>query len=205
MKKVLWFEGVGCVERGDVENCRIRTAFKIDDGEAIYLEITGVDTNKYTPAEFKCFKNYATVDHCFYFYRKGIKDICRITHDCERKVNFEYSKAGILKFVNETFGCSFDEIRVADVFYGYCVHNGCCGYNLMNEHGFDDDKANAARDAYNHIDMQIREQLGEKYSKIGLFAINDDSIVVKCYASVESMRRHGMDPDNRYIAVPIVA
>jgi len=34
--KPLFFEGAGCVERGELENCRIRTAFTNDKG-VIYV------------------------------------------------------------------------------------------------------------------------------------------------------------------------
>jgi len=37
--KTLFFEGAGAVERGDVENCRIRTAFTTNDGKKVYLEL----------------------------------------------------------------------------------------------------------------------------------------------------------------------
>lgn len=40
--KTLYFEGAGGVPRSDLENCRIRTAFHLDDGMPLYLEIVRV-------------------------------------------------------------------------------------------------------------------------------------------------------------------
>ena len=41
--KTLYFEGAGCIgtQVNDVENCRIRTAFRDNDGKEIYLELGG--------------------------------------------------------------------------------------------------------------------------------------------------------------------
>jgi len=44
--KTLYFECAGCVPCGEVENCRIRTAFHNDEGKAIYLEVTGNERTK---------------------------------------------------------------------------------------------------------------------------------------------------------------
>lgn len=57
MKKTLYFEGAGCVPCGEVENCRIRTAFRDADGRAIYLEITSIEVTKHTSKMYKHFRN----------------------------------------------------------------------------------------------------------------------------------------------------
>lgn len=38
-KKVLYFEGAGCVPCNDVENCRIRTAFTNKEGKKFILNL----------------------------------------------------------------------------------------------------------------------------------------------------------------------
>lgn len=199
--KVLWFEGAGCAERGDVPNCRIRTAFRNDKGDVLYLEISGMEVTKHTPKHLKHFKNVGWVDHCHYIH--GGNDDCNNYpfHVCERNRNFEYSQQGILKFVNEELGCSFTEIKVADSFFRYRVHGAKGVSNLMDDHTFDEEHAAKARAAFTKIDYEIRERLGEKYSKISLCEVNDDSLTVRCYASNESMRSHGMNPDQREIVV----
>lgn len=196
--KVLFFEGAGCAERGDLENCRIRTAFRNDEGKAFYLELSGFEKHKWTPDRLKHFENVGTVDYCYELGKDGEK----LRADIERK-NFEYNKATILDFVNKECGCSFTDIVITDMFYDYRVHKNGGGYNFMEDHDWNVEKAHAARQAYFDLDMKIRKQLGEKYSKISLHEIGFDSITVKCYASDKSMRDHGMDPDNRFITVQI--
>jgi hypothetical protein len=196
--KVLFFEGAGCAERGDLENCRIRTAFRNDEGKEFYLELTGFEVHKWTPANLKNFENVGCVDYCYEIGKDGEK--CRF--DIE-KHHFEYSRQNILDFVNSVFGCSFMDLVIADMFYNYRVHKDGGGYNFMEDHDWDVEKAHRARMAYFAIDSKIRKQLVEKYSKISLWEIGPDSITVRCYASDKSMRDHGMDPDNRFITVEI--
>ena len=196
-KKVLWFEGAGCVERGDVENCRIRTAFRNNWGIEIYLEISSVEVTKHSPAHLREFVNAGFIDYCHTV--KGYDE--EVENLVKRYTAFEYSKDRILRLVNEHTDCSFDEIRVADSFYGYHVHKNGGGYNLMHDHVFDDKKAEAARNAFEKIDMEIRAKLEERWSKISLLSLNDSSITVRCYASKESMLAHGMNPEQRQITV----
>lgn len=196
--KTLWFEGAGCAERGDVSNCRIRTAFKNDKGERFYLELMGTEVHEKTIERFKVYQNAGFVDYCYQI----TEDDEKILADIERK-NFEYSMEGILNFVNTELGCSFDEIKIADNFYKYHVHAGGGRCNFMEDHTFDDDHAKAARDAFDRIDYKIREQLGEKYSKITLQSIEKDHITVRCYASDKSMREHGLNPEHRIFTAEI--
>ena len=202
--KVLFFEGAGLVERGDVENCRIRTAFRNDAGKGFYLELSGVEPTKITPERLRGFMNIGFVDYC---YELGV-NTSRFRFDGEEQIrfeiekyNFEYSKQGILNFVNSVLGCSFTEIVVVDMFYDYHVHKDGGGYNFMEDHDWNVEKAHAARQAFFELDMKIRKQLGKKYSKISLHEIGSDSITVRCYASDKSMLAHGMDPNNRFITV----
>lgn len=196
--KVLFFEGAGCAERGDLENCRIRTAFRNDEGKAFYLELSGFEKHKRTPDYLKHFENVGHIDYCYELGKDGEK----LRADIERK-NFEYSRQSILDFVNREMGCSFTDIVIVDMFYDYRVHKDGGGYNFMEDHDWNVEKAHAARKAFFDIDMKIRKQLGEKYSQISLWEIGSDSITVRCYASDKSMLAHGMDPKNRFITVEI--
>lgn len=93
MMKTLFFEGAGNVPRGNVENCRIRTAFTNDNGEKIYLELSGVEVGKHTSDRLRNFQYIGFVNSCFYI--KGSDDDennYRLNHEYK---NFEYSKQGI--------------------------------------------------------------------------------------------------------------
>lgn len=144
MKKILLFEGAGCVPRGDVDNCRIRTAFTNDAGERIYLEITGSERTKYTPEHLRQYENAAHVWHCFYITDETPNDDCNLhpvfaPHGGKRLefVNFEYSRAALLRFVNTNLHCSFEEIAISDGFApgAYRVFGDHPNeYNLMEEY-----------------------------------------------------------------------
>lgn len=195
--KTLYFEGAGCVPRGDVENCRIRTAFKNDKGQRFYLELTGIETHEKSTERHKQFTNIGFVDFCYELGADGEK----LRYDIEKQ-NYEYSKAGILEFVNTELGCSFDAIKVTDVFYGYHVH-GKGRTNFMEDHNFDSGKAHRARVGYAILDNEVRRKLNARYSKISLVEVGDESVTVRCYASDEDMRAHGLDPKQREFTIKV--
>lgn len=195
--KILYFEGAGCAPRGDVENCRIRTAFVNDEGKKIYLELSGTKATKSMHESFKKFTNAGFVDHCFEIVEPDGDNENKYRLPCERNTNFEYSKDGILEFVNRELNCSFSEVIICDSFYGYCVHANNRGYNFIEDHDFDDERADKARAAFERMDMDIRQKLNSKYSKISLVEIADSEVVAKCYASDEEMRKAGLDPKHR--------
>ena len=219
--KTLYFEGAGCVSRGDVENCRIRTAFYNDEGRAIYLELSGSEPNKYTVKTFPMYNVIGFVDHCHY--------ITEDLDDCnnspvyivpegvrvERKY-YEYSKQGILDFINKTLCCSFDEIKILDMFDGYRVHSdytelktGYDKYNIMNEFEYNEELSNTARENFNRIDKEMCERFNSQYSVINYIKHNDKSITIRCYASDEAMRKANMGKKREYIikfgeSVPVI-
>jgi len=61
--KTLYFEGAGSATRGNMENCRIRTAFHSDNGESIYLEMSGVEVTKNSPKCIQMHTYAGFVDH----------------------------------------------------------------------------------------------------------------------------------------------
>lgn len=196
-KKILFFEGAGCVPRGDVENCRIRTAFINDEGKRFYLELSGMEPHKHTPKEWSDKWQYiGFVDYCYELGSEGEK--CGFA--IERKT-FGYSKQEILDFVNSQLGCSFESLVVTDMFDMYRVHKDGGGYNLMDDFKYNPERAAKARAAFDRIDKQIRQQLNKKYSKITLHSQNEHAITVRCYASDKSMKEHGLDPNNRYMTI----
>lgn len=156
--RTLYFEGAGCegTNVNDVENCRIRTAFKTDDGREFYLELLSGYENYpkgNIPEEiqkwsetitFPCrnnhnfisFGNMIIVDFCFEIHN-GNGDCNNFRHPIERKrTMMPYTKANILRLVNENLNCSFDEVVILPWLSGYRVHSGNPKrkYNLMDDY-----------------------------------------------------------------------
>lgn len=126
-EKVLYFEGAGCVPRGEVSNCRIRTAFTLDNGAAMYLELIGMDVTKNHASYLQKFENAAFVDFCHYI-TGGPDDCNESRHPAERNTHFEYCYSEILRFVN-SLGASFTKVEVLPDLAGYRVHKDGGGYN----------------------------------------------------------------------------
>lgn len=125
MKKILYFEGAGlfgCEGCGDLNNPRIRTAFHLDDGTAVYLEILR-GCGVYTGMGF--------IDCCATI-REGVSLGVGFDHELSREFNLiygrkperiyikAYTSAAILEFVN-ALGCSFDGVEVLPALAGYRV------------------------------------------------------------------------------------
>lgn len=108
--KTLIFEGAGCVPCNDIENCRIRTRIKTKDGRIIYLECTSLEKNE----DFIGF-----VDYCF-----DVKDQ-KTNHTPYlapiERMQFNYSREGLLDFVNKNLNCDFDMLDVQNE--GLRVHD----------------------------------------------------------------------------------
>lgn len=175
--KTLYFEGAGCVPRGDLENCRIRTAFTLDNGQKLYLEITGVDIGKHSSPRLKHFTNCAFVDHCHYITGGG--DDCNTSvHPVERSTHFEYTRAELLKFVN-SLGASFDDVKILPNLSGYRVHKDGGGYNFADEFTFDEERtAQAERiDKYYYDKEKAR---GVKYPCFSTW-FEDDILKVRFF------------------------
>ena len=117
MGKILYFEGAGWSEaessKATIGNCRIRTAFHLDDGRAVYLEMVCSQVAK----GHDCYVGHVVYCH----YITGNADDCNINRlPCERKVTIPYNEICIKEFVN-TLGASFDAIKVLPEFSGYHV------------------------------------------------------------------------------------
>ena len=201
MKKILLFEGAGMninEEGSDIGNYRIRTSFINNDGDQIYLELGGNVQNCKTAKRF-CW--YTHVDHAFNISESTDENKSRI------KLNntfFKgYSKEDLTKYINENFNCNFDTIEVLNRFEGYRVHGDDGLYNLMENHTVNRKRTIARSEAYNKIDMEIREKLGEKYSKINLDCMDDESITIRCYTYEKDLHKIGMDKDNRLLKIQV--
>lgn len=126
--KTLYFEGAGCVPRGDLENCRIRTAFSLDNGDKVYLEISATECTKHTSRIYKGFKNPAHIDHLHFI--KGYDE--EVVAYKKNGFVFDYTRKNLLEFVN-SLGASFDEVIILPDLSGYRVHKHGGGYNFADE------------------------------------------------------------------------
>lgn len=154
MKKVLYFEGAGCVHGygdSDIENCRIRTAFTNNQGKKIYLELTSSEKTRYNK-NFERFKDKpygycaAFIDFCHFVTND--KDDCNESRlEFERNYSFHYTKVDLLQFINEKLNCSFDEVVILNELTDYQVHSrtntsgrGFDKYNYGDEFQYDEEK-----------------------------------------------------------------
>lgn len=173
--KTLYFEGAGCVPRGDVPNCRIRTAFHLDDGRAVYLEITGIDVSSSTAPCYRKFTNYGIIDHLHFIPGESADD--RRDFGLDRTYAFEYTLKNILALVN-SLGASFDAVEVLPNLAGYRVHGDGRGeYNYGDTFAFDRDLLEARQ----AVDAQIREKeiaRGEKYPCYSLWVDHEDPAIL---------------------------
>ena len=149
MAKILYFEGAGCEKSkvGDVENCRIRTAFHNDDGKGIYLEMHG---NEY--ANFG--GSFAGISQCKIVH---CNPICANGYRKHEKIDVKedslsmYTLKGILRIVN-SLGCSFDEIIVLPWFAGFNVHaRPEPGYNYGDEFSPNKSLIKQRKEVYNYF------------------------------------------------------
>lgn len=145
MKKVLYFEGAGCVPAGEVANCRIRTAFTNDNEKKIYIELLSYTVEAIDHKKWKRYSEYevGTVlgfcDYCHYITDDPSVDDCNESClPCERKKQFIYTYEGIKNFINENCNASFDEIVVLDNLAGYRVFNDNGKKNTLEMYNYGD-------------------------------------------------------------------
>lgn len=151
--KTLCFEGAGWsgadISKATIGNCRIRTAFHLDDGSAVYLEIIGTERTKNSSPELYRWQYTGFVDTCHYITDDVPNDDCnnhQLTHLFQTRnrvtKTFPYTEEGILEIVN-SLGASFDAIKVVPDLGGYRVfpEKGSCkgtsGYYYGDEFNYD--------------------------------------------------------------------
>lgn len=186
MEKILYFEGAGCVPRGEVENCRIRTAFHNDEGKAIYLELSGFEVTKHTAKCYAGFKNVGFVDSCHYILGDDDENKHSIHHRNEKV--FEYTKAEILKFVN-SLGCSFDAVVILPNLAGYRVFKGGGGHNFGDEFDYNP-KLTAKREGIHEHFYNVEKSEGKKYPNFSLWVDADDKHLLHLLRHFPGYNKH---------------
>lgn len=186
---VLYFEGAGwdyeVNEESDVCNYRIRTVFTNNEGEQIYIELGRANrpTGKNRKKDFEW---ALRIDHLFNLADRA-NDGYEMDKDYKEIRELNYTKADIVNWINKNLNCNFDTIQVLDMFYGYRVFADNGLYNLIEDTEINHERAAKRRAAYNQVDMEYRRLLNEKYSKICLLGMDQESIDIKCYASDQAL------------------
>ncbi len=176
--KTLYFEGAGWsdadISKATIGNCRIRTAFHLDDGKAVYLEISGIERTKHSPDI--CHWQYTGfVTYCHFITDDIPNDDCNkhsIRLGNNRRI-FEYTENAILKFVNR-LGASFDAIKVLPDLGGYKVFpekhscDGSNGYYYGDEFQFDPELTALREAVYQHF-YALEKSEGKKYLDFSLW------------------------------------
>lgn len=169
MKK-LYFEGAGWsgadISKATVGNCRIRTAFHLDDGQPVYLEISAFEVSKYSAASCKEFRYAGTVDHFFYICEDGER------YTRKHFQHFEYNSDEILRLVN-SLGASFDAVEVLPDLSGYRVHGDKGAYNYGDEFQPDRELIRA-REAVDAFIRQRDVERGERFPCYSLWVDKDE-------------------------------
>jgi hypothetical protein len=175
--KTLYFEGAGWsgadISKATVGNCRIRTAFHLNDGTPVYLEIIACEvTRKNPPASYRGLKYAGIVDDFHIIDEDG-----KARYRNNNFTPFEYNHAGILALVN-SLGCSFEAIEVLPDLGGYRVHADNGGYNFGDE--FQADRQLIARrdEVEAYLVEQERQRTGRKYPACSVWVDDEDPAIL---------------------------
>ena len=167
------------ISRATVGNCRIRTAFHLDDGRAVYLEINGAERTKYSSPQIYQWRYTGFVNSCHYITNDIPNDDENQHSIAVRNVtHFEYTEEEILRFVNN-LGASFDAIKVLPDLAGYRVFrekyssNGLDRYNYSDRFQFDPELLARREAVYRHY-YELERAEGQKYPNFSLWVAEDD-------------------------------
>lgn len=187
--RTLYFEGAGWsgadISKATIGNCRIRTAFHLDDGRAVYLEMHGTERTKNSPKDIYRWSYTGFISHCYYITDDKPNDDCN-KHNIKwpgwsrsaRDITFEWSETGILEFV-KNLGASFDEIKVVPDLGGYRVFpesrscHGPEGYFYGDEFNYDPELV-ARREAVHQYYYDLEKSEGKEYPNFSMWVVEGD-------------------------------
>ena len=219
MKKILYFEGAGCVPCNDVENCRIRTAFTNRDGKKIYIEF--ISGYKHTKIEYG--KNgrklkhpkmisedgYLYCDFCHYITEDATIDDCNQSRlACERNQEIKkvkYTKENILDFVNEHCNADFDEIVILDDLAGFRVHSGKGKYNTPKRYNYGDmfnydaELTRRRREKVEEMKKEFCVLFNQKYDNTSYWIDDNGNLIVRINTYEEALKKANWTKGRQFI------
>lgn len=217
MKKVLYFEGAGCVPSNDVENCRIRTAFTNKEGKMIYIEfLSGCKVTKQEYAKngrklktpkYITENGYITCDSCHYITDDPEIDDCnRSRLACERNSNIEkkkYTKENILAFVNEYCNADFSEIVILDNLAGYRVfadgkRDTPEMYNFGDTFQYDEELTHKRREKVEEMKKEFCKLFNQKYDNTSYY-IEDGKLIARIGVSDKELKNAKWNKGRKFI------
>lgn len=209
MKKILYFEGAGCVPCNNVENCRIRTAFTNKEGRKIYIEFLSVykHTRKGN-GEVVPELGYLSCDACFYITDNPEIDDCNKSRlACERNQEIEkvkYTKENILAFVNAHCNTDFDEIVVLDDLAGYRVFADTNkritskGYNFGDVFDYDMDLTRKRRAKVEEMKKEFCALFNQEYDNTSYY-IENGELVARIGVSDKVFKESGWTKGRKFV------
>lgn len=211
-KKVLYFEGAGCVPCNDVENCRIRTAFTNKEGKKVYIEF--ISGYKHTVVEYgkngKKLKQPKTIsedgylfcDYCYYITDDPEIDDCNVSVlECERNSSIEkvkYTKENILNFINKYCNADFDEIVILDNLAGFRVfsdgkHNTFSAYNYGDEFNYNKELTEKRIEKVKEMKKYFSKLFNQKYDNTCYYINNNSELEVRIAVSDQALQKANWD------------
>ena len=197
--KTLYFEGAGWsgadISIATIGNCRIRTAFHLDNGRAVYLEMTGSERTKYS-TELYQWQYTGFVHYCHYITNDNPNDD-QNQYNIHLKASdrvFEYTESEILRVVNG-LGASFDEIKVVPDLGGFRVFpekNSCSGldgYNYGDEFRLDPELLRRRKEVYQNIYM-LEKSEGKEFPNFSLWVDENDPGVLHLLRHFSGHNKH---------------
>lgn len=207
-KKVLYFEGAGCVPCNDVENCRIRTAFTNKERKKVYIEFIsgykhilveyGKNGRKLKHPKIIYEDGYLSCDFCHYITNDSEIDDCNCSKlECERNQEIEkvkYTKENILNFVNKYCNADFDEIIVLDDLAGFRVfadgkHDTFAAYNYGDEFVYDEESTRKRIEKVKEMKKYFSKLFNQEFDNTSYYINKDGKLQVKINVSDNALKK----------------
>jgi hypothetical protein len=193
--KTLYFEGAGWSDADiskatDMQNCRVRTAFTNNEGKKIYLEISAMEVTKSSSPLVKHLKYAAWVTDCFYITGSN-NDGNKNSIFTRNEIRFEYNKENVLRFVNWTLGCNFNDVVTLPDLAGYRVFKDESGYkyNYGDEFVYNDELTKRAEKIHKYF-YELEKSEGKRYPNFSLWVDEKNSELLHLLRHYNGYNKH---------------